>query len=144
VPATDWFWEGNVVRAVARHLANNGWTIERLADTASREAGADIQAKKHDEILVVEVKGYPSKYYEHGSKKGKLKPTNPATQARHWFAEVLLTALLRQLNSKTQRVAIAFPDFDVYTNLLGQTRQALVKLDLIVFIVNQSGTVITV
>jgi hypothetical protein len=43
---TDWFWEGNVVRAVAKHLTDNGWTIERVADTASGQAGPDVQAKE--------------------------------------------------------------------------------------------------
>jgi hypothetical protein len=39
----DWFWEGNVVEAIARFLANDGWMIVGKADTHSKERGVDIQ-----------------------------------------------------------------------------------------------------
>ena len=33
----DWFWEGNVVEAIARFLVLDRWTIEARADTHSKE-----------------------------------------------------------------------------------------------------------
>lgn len=137
----DWFWEGNVVNAIAKHVTDAGWTIEAMADTASGQTGPDIRARKNDSLPIVEVKGYPSRFYERGTKKGQPKPTNPATQAKHWFAEALLTAIRRQTANGRCGVAIAFPDFPLYAKLLRETRDALAKLDIAVFIVHESGAV---
>lgn len=37
----DWFWEGNVVEAIARFLADEGWTIVGKADPHSKERGVE-------------------------------------------------------------------------------------------------------
>ena len=137
-----WCWEGNVVCALASYLIENGWTIESIADTATGQAGADIKASRHDEILIVEVKGYPSKEYERGEKMGQPKRANPATQARHWFGEALLTALLRQREYPAHQVALAFPDFAVYTKLLTRLSEPLKTLQLRTFVVGESGSVV--
>jgi hypothetical protein len=46
---SDWFWEGNVQRAVVGHLVDEGWTIESETDTASRA--------RADAIVVVGERG---------------------------------------------------------------------------------------
>jgi hypothetical protein len=51
----DWFWEGNVVKAIARFLADEGWTIVGKADTHSKERGVDIHATRVGRTLVVEI-----------------------------------------------------------------------------------------
>ncbi len=70
---TEWWWEGNVQAAVGRHLAADGWSIRRVADTASRERGVDIEANRDSGQLLVQVKGYPSATYVLGPKEGQLK-----------------------------------------------------------------------
>jgi Holliday junction resolvase-like predicted endonuclease len=132
----------NIVAAVAKHLARAGWTIEHTADTASSQAGIDILARKAGEVLAVEVKGYPSKYYERGPNKGEPKRANLGAQARHWYAEALFSAVLRKCDNPTYQVAIAFPEFPIYTSLAHRTRDALRRLDLITFFVKQSGEVV--
>jgi hypothetical protein len=92
--------------------------------------------------LIVEAKGYPSKVYERGAKKGQPKRTSPATQARHWVTEALLTALLRQSENRQHHVAIAFPEFPVYTKLLSRIAGSLRTLGLIVLLVQESGAVV--
>lgn len=139
-----WCWEGNVVRALTSYLADSGWVIEKVAATETGESGADIRARRRDCILIVEVKGYPSKVYERGPKQGQPKRTNPATQARHWVGEALLTALLRQSASHEHQVAIAFPEFGVYTKLLARIDKSLRTLGLIVLVVRESGAVVVV
>ncbi|MBI4529698.1 MAG: hypothetical protein HY695_38355 [Deltaproteobacteria bacterium] len=136
-----WCWEGNVVCAVATFLTENGWIIESTADTARSEAGADIQARRHDQILIVEVKGYPSEVYERGPKAGQPKRTNPATQARHWVGEALMTAVLRQADGKAHQVALAFPEFSVYHKLLRRLEDCLKKLEVQLLFVNEAGKV---
>ncbi len=36
---TDWYWEGNVVEALARYLTTKGYQIENKADTLPEGAG---------------------------------------------------------------------------------------------------------
>jgi len=143
-PGRPWCWEGIVVQAVSSFLTARGWSIESIANTETGEPGADIKARRADSVLIVEVKGYPSKTYERGPRKGQPKRTNPATQARHWFAEALLTALLRQAQDRQHHVAIAFPEFAVYSKLLTRVAESLRLLGLIVLLVQESGTVVIV
>lgn len=142
--SNEWFWEGNVVKTVCIYLQQQGWTIEKTADTESREAGVDIQASKDGEVLLVEIKGYPSTVYQRGAKKGLPKITNPSTQARHWYSEVLLSALLRQSANPTATVAIAFPEFPVFTGLVRRTRQALARLGIVIYLVKESGEILAI
>jgi len=139
--AKPWCWEGNVVCAVSSHLTGAGWSIETVADTASKQTGADIFARRGDEVLVVEVKGYPSEVYEYGPKAGQPKRTNPATQARHWIAEALMTALLRQGQFPDAQLAIAVPEFVVYRKLLTRLSKPLDLLNIRVYIVSEDGAV---
>jgi hypothetical protein len=78
--------------------------------------------------------------------RGRASPSGPTppTQARHWFAEALLTALLRQAENRQHHVAIAFPEFAVYTKLLTRVTESLKLLGLIVLLVQESGTVVIV
>src|SRR5574341_2413165 len=99
IAMNEWFQESNVVRAIAAYLRAEGWIVERIASTESHEKGVDIQARQGDELLLVEVKGYPLTVYQYGRNKGKHKPTKPDTQARHWYSEILLSAILLQEQS---------------------------------------------
>ena len=82
---TDWYWEGNVVEAIARFLLQDGWTIVGKADTHSKERGVDIQASRDGKTLLLEAKGYPSKNYRDPRRSGEVKPTNPTNQAQQWY-----------------------------------------------------------
>jgi hypothetical protein len=70
---------------------------------------------------------------------GQPKRTNPATQARHWVAEAPLTSLLRQAETDATRVALAFPDFPVYSARLKRLQFAIEKLGLEVLLVRECG-----
>ncbi|MEC5291429.1 hypothetical protein VSX64_12505 [Aurantimonas sp. C2-6-R+9] len=70
-----WYWEGNVVLALRRHLEREGWEIVRMADTRLKERGVDLQASKGGRTLLVEVKGYPLKGYSDPRRAGEIKPT---------------------------------------------------------------------
>ncbi|MBM0207365.1 hypothetical protein JNW90_33590 [Micromonospora sp. STR1s_5] len=92
----DWFWEGNVVDAVERHLADTGWRIEKKADTHSKERGVDLEASQAGRQLLIEVKGYPSTTYRDPRRAGEVKPTNPTNQAQQWYSRALLKAMRLQ------------------------------------------------
>ncbi len=56
----DWFWEGNVVKAIAHFLEGQGWSITSVANTETKAQGVDLRAAKNDRVLLVEAKGFPS------------------------------------------------------------------------------------
>jgi hypothetical protein len=137
----DWFWEGNVVSAIARHLEVQGWTILSTADTATKARGADIHAQKGKDVLLVEVKGYPSTSYRDPKRASERKPTSPAVQAQHWYSHALLKALRLQHQTPVACVAIGLPDFPRYRALLDETEAALGKLGVSVVLVGSTGQV---
>src|SRR5437016_2706720 len=101
----SWTWEGNVQSAIATHLASKGYHIISSADTASREAGKDLEARGPDGKLIwVSVKGWPE------------KSTN--TQARHWFSQALFDMILYREEDPEVQLAIGLPSgFSTYRNL---------------------------
>lgn len=137
----EWYWEGNVVKTVCKYLQQEDYEIQQVANTETRERGVDIKAKKGEETLIVEVKGYPSMFYQRGKQKGLPKPTKPNTQAKNYFSGILLSAILQHAQNPTATIAIALPDFPVYLSLLDKTSFALKKLGITVFIVSKSGSI---
>lgn len=140
----DWYWEGNVVDALARYLVGQGWVIKALADTGKREKGVDVHAVRSNETLLIEVKGYPSINYRDPSRAGQKKPTSPSLQAQHWFSHALLKAMRLQSHNPDAIIAMAFPDFTRYCDLTAEIRQNLIKLRLRVFAVTEDGDVRTI
>jgi hypothetical protein len=131
---TDWFWEGNVVNAVARNLTSRGWKIEGQANTYSREQGVDIRASKTGAVLLVEAKGYPSTSYRDPHRANERKATNPTNQAEKWYSHALLKVLRLQTANPQAKVALAFPDFPRYQSLFAETKVGLSKLGLALLI----------
>lgn len=140
-PSGEWFWEGNIQRRIGDWLQADGWTIRSAADTAARKRGIDLIAVRGKRTLLVEVKGYPSRRYVRGPKAGEAKPTPPGLQARHWFAEALLSALLRQDEMPRAQLALGFPDKSRYRDLLEKTQSALRALGVRIFLVSEDGIV---
>lgn len=138
---TDWFWEGNVVDALARSLAGKGWKIESQADTRSKEQGVDLRASKNGTTLLVEAKGYPSTSYRDPRRAAEHKPTNPMNQAQQWYSHALLKVLRLQTAHPQAKVALAFPDFPRYRALFGETKLALEKLGVAMLFLNANGNV---
>ncbi|WP_297109148.1 hypothetical protein [uncultured Devosia sp.] len=137
----DWYWEGNVVRALAQFLSESGWTITGLADTRSKARGVDLEATKAGETLVVEAKGYPSSHYRDPRKAAEKKSTNPASQAQQWYSHALLKGMRLQNLYPESKVALAFPDFPRYRTLYGETEGGLRQLGIGLFFVRENGEV---
>lgn len=138
---SDWFWEGNVQRAVAGYLINEGWVIESETDTASRARGIDIVAVNKQRRLAIEVKGFPATTYARGPKAGQPKPTPPTLQARHWLAQALLTTLLTRTRHADHEIAIALPNVPRYRTLLDEVEWALERLAIGAYLVAEDGAV---
>jgi hypothetical protein len=137
----EWAWEGNVQNRVAEYLAVNGWLAIRTANTAAREHGPDITAQRDGRRLLVEVKGWPSRTYATGKRAGQPKPKEQVSaQAAVWFAQGI-TALIRLGSKHDALLALALPDMPRYQNLLAESRWALERLDITVYLVTALGTV---
>jgi hypothetical protein len=124
-------------------LARQQWQLHRVANTASREQGIDILATMQGRTLAVEVKGYPSRSYADPRRAGQVKPTNPPVQARHWYAQALMKAMLMRDEHPTYEIAVAFPDMPTYRSLHQRTRTSLAALGITTFFVARDGTVTT-
>jgi len=124
-----WYWEGNVQARVVSYLAYNGYTVQRVANTASREAGKDIIAVASDgSELWVSVKGYPER--------------SSSTQARHWFSGAVFDLLLYRGQDPNVKLALAFPTgFVTYSNLLLRIAWLQEMIPFKVFWVSEDGSV---
>lgn len=140
---SDWFWEGNVVEAIARTLLQDGWTIVGKADTHSKARGVDIHAIQNGRTLLVEAKGYPYKSYRDPRRSGEVKPTNPTNQAQQWYSHALLKVMRLQTKHPNAVVALGFPDFPRYRALFEETRGCLIKLGVVMLTVRADGSVET-
>jgi hypothetical protein len=133
--------EATVQSFVVSYLVNQGWEIRRVADTASREQGVDILAVRDGHALAVEVKGFPSTAYADPRRSDETKRTTPATQARVWFAQAILKAMLTRSDHPEYDLAIALPDAPTYRSLHQRTRTSLDQLAITVLFVTAEGHV---
>lgn len=137
----DWFWEGNVQEALAAHLRAEGWSVEALADTASKARGIDVSASREGRRLAVEVKGYPSETYADEARRGIRKRTNPTNQAPKWFSQAVMKAITTTDGEGNPEVAIAFPDYPRFRSLIARSEWALRRLGIGVYVVREGGEV---
>ncbi|MGY0236003.1 DUF7662 domain-containing protein [Longispora urticae] len=124
-------------------LRRQGWLIERTANPATREHGVDVVARQDGRRLAVEVKGYPGRRYADAARADKVKASTPSTQARHWYAEVLLSTMLNRAKHPDHELAIALPHRPTYVSLVSRTWGSLASLDVAVLLVADDGDVLT-
>lgn len=126
---------------VAAHLKREGWQIESQANTASRQRGIDILAKRNTEQLAIEVKGFPGRGYADPRRAGERKRAHPGTQATGWYGRAVLTAMLTRTRRPHARSVIALPDVLKYRDLFRETAGSLQSCGIDVWWVSQSGDV---
>lgn len=136
----DWFWEGNIQERLAKYLEDKGFTVT-VTDTSSKSRGIDISATRNSDVLLVEVKGYPSNKYMDGSKQGQLKKTPPTLQAHHWFSDVFFSVIRRKNKFPHSNIAIGLPEFSRYLDSIEEAKWAFEKLGIRVFIVKSNGEI---
>lgn len=137
----EWWWEGNVQSAVVDFLVREGWSVTRVADTASKEHGTDVEAVREGRRLHVEAKGWPSAQYVDTTRAHEKKKTMPATQARVWFADAVVHTLRLRAAHPVDTVAIAFPSNDTYRRLWEGIRGPMLEVGIAVLWVAEDGSV---
>ena len=131
--------ENDVVQAVARHLATEGYRVDKVLSTVER--GVDVVAVHlaTDEQLLVEAKGGTS------SKAGSAcfgKPFTRNQAKTHVSVAFYSAAKLRQRHStEGARVALAFPDDANHRALVEDISSALGVLRITVFFVDAARRV---
>jgi hypothetical protein len=140
---TEWYWEGNVVDALARYFAAEGWSVVSQADTRSRARGTDLHLQRAEKTLLIEAKGFPSTSYRDPTKAGLKKPTSPTLQAQHWYSHALLKVMRLQTEFPLAKVAMGFPDFPRYRALFEETRTGLNRLGVAICWVREDQSVET-
>jgi hypothetical protein len=124
------------------HLARTGWSIRRVADTASSEHGHDIDAVKGDERVLIEVKGYPTSTYARGSRQGEVRAAGSlGAQARTYFSNALLSGCVMRAENADSRVVIAFPATETYATLARRVGPVLLSAGIELWIVDEEGEV---
>lgn len=135
-----WPWEGSVQEIFASMLVRHGWKIESLADTARKARGVDVLATREDRLLGAEVKGYPSTNYADPARAHETKKARPSTQARHWYAEGVLAALLLLESQPDRESLLVLPDNLRYQGLRDSTRTGLAGAGVHVLLVDEDGS----
>jgi hypothetical protein len=136
----DWFWEGNIQARIVDSLLKEGYLVDS-ADTLLKQRGPDIVAKKGNETILFEIKGWPAGSIVDGPRKGMPKKAPAILQARHWFGEALLTLMIAKTSFPNYSLILGLPDFQRYRNLIEQTRRAIDLLGLKIWFVTENGIV---
>ncbi len=136
-----WHTEASVQALVVSALESSGWQILSQANTATKERGVDVEAKKDGATVGIEVKGFPTRTYADPRRAGETKPTQPSTQAGHWYSQAVLAAMRLRTRHPEYRSVIAIPDFPRYRQLFSETRSSLDAASIEVWWVAHSGVV---
>lgn len=141
----DWFWEGNILLALARYLERQGWQITSTAEGGSADQRMGLVARRDDRELWVEVKGFPSAPPARGPdpRAGQPRPARMSSKARQWYAHALLGVMLKRQTHPDAEVALALPAHRTYRSLVSQTGRSLETLGVSVFLVSANGDVET-
>lgn len=140
-PRSEWNWEGTIQAAVVGYLVSQGVAITRVADTASKEHGTDVEGRVAGLRVHVEVKGWPSDRYIDPARAGEVKRTSPALQARVWFADGLMHVLRLRASHPDDRVLLALPDVGTYRRLVEGVQAPIDTLRIGLLWVDSSGVV---
>jgi Holliday junction resolvase-like predicted endonuclease len=141
-PYDQWFHEDAIANSLAKFLEEEGWSIEQRPSARSRERGIDIVARQVNAALLIEVKGYPSQFYMDERKRGQTKPTQPSSQAHHWFSHALLKVMRMSSQYPGAQIAMAFPDMPRYRGLYAETRPKLDQISIQVYFICKNGEVL--
>lgn len=138
-----WPWEGQVQSLFAAYLGSNGWLVTAMADTATKAQGVDVLAHKGARNLGAEVKGWPSRAYADLRRSGEVKPTQPSTQAGHWFSQAVVKGLMLLDSHPGYESLVVLPDYPRYRRLADSTRSGRAGAGVHVVFIAEDGSTTT-
>ncbi len=128
-----WYWEGNVQSRLIGWLAQNAHHLQRVANTATREQGIDVEAlTPSGQRLLISVKGHPQ----------ATEKTKAPTQARHWFSSAVFDLVLYRDAYPDARLALALPaGFRTYDSLAQRIQWLRKMMPFAIYWVAETGDV---
>jgi hypothetical protein len=138
----EWHTEEAVQAALVTWLASQGYSILSVANTATKQHGVDVIARR-EITFGFEVKGFPSKGYADPRRADEVKRTSPSTQAGHWYSQAILAAMRLRGREPEWKSCIALPDFPRYRDLYAETSGSLIAAEIAVYFVREDGSVTT-
>jgi hypothetical protein len=72
---------------------------------------------------------------------GKKKPTNPNLQAKHWFAEALLSLIIAKSENPKINIAMGLPFKEKYKELINKITYFRKQFDLTFYLVDENGNI---
>jgi len=136
----EWFEESNISGKIKGYLEKKGYRITKF-NADKRAKGHDIEAEKDSLEFIFEIKGFPSDKYVRGPKKGQKKPTNPNLQAKHWFAESLLSLIIAKSENHKINIAMGLPFKEKYKELINKITYFRKQFDLTIYLVCENGNI---
>lgn len=142
----DWYYEGEISRILIEYFSKQEYEILKDNSANISSKGEDIIVSFNGMKEIIEVKGYPTTFYTLGPKKGQPKPTKPTLQAKHWFSEALLSTIFnyqKHKNGSNFSIALAFPKFDRYLNLISKVEDFFTDndIDIKVYLISKEGNI---
>lgn len=134
-----WPWEGQIQSLFADYLRVNGWLVTAMADTATKARGVDVLAHKGSRNLGAEVKGWPSKVYADPRRGAETKPTQPTSQAGHWFSQALFKGLMLLDSHPGHESLVVLPDYPRYRDLARRTKSGRAAVGVHVVFMAEDG-----
>lgn len=136
-----WHTEARVQSTLISALVRDGWRVVSQADTATKQHGIDVVASHGELVAGIEVKGFPTRTYADPRRQGQPKPTQPSTQAGHWYSQAVLAAMRLRTRRPELLSVIALPDFPRYRSLFSETKTSLDAAGIHLWWVHASGDV---
>jgi len=136
----EWFEESNISRKIKDYLEKKEYKITKF-NADKKTKGHDIEAEKDNSKFIFEIKGFPSDKYVSGKKMGKKKPTNPNLQAKHWFAEALLSLIIAKSENPKINIAMGLPFKEKYKELINKITYFRKQFDLTFYLVDENGNI---
>jgi len=124
----------------AAYLHSNGWLVTAMADTATKAQGVDVLAQKGVRNLGAEVKGWPSRSYADPRRGAATKPTQPSTQAGHWFSQALFKGLMLLDSRPGYETLVVLPDYPRYHDLARRTESGRAAAGVHVVFIAEDGS----
>ncbi|TDO42193.1 hypothetical protein [Paractinoplanes brasiliensis] len=141
--APAWPWEGAVQSVFVELLGHHGWSIDSVADTATKARGVDVLASRPGRRLGAEVKGWPSAGYADPRRAAEAKRTQPSTQAGHWFSQALFKAMMLLDSHLGRESLMVLPDYSRYRDLTVRTRTGRSLAGIHVVLLNPDGAFVS-
>lgn len=126
--------ENDVIKAVALHLQDDGWNIEKCSSTVQR--GFDILARKGQSSIAIEAKGETSSKRE-TNRYGR--PFNGSQRMSHVSRAFYKAATV--VSKGIHRAGIALPYTEGHMKLVEDIAPALATLNIVVFSVQHDRIV---